>query len=94
MEALTTRNVNDMPQGERATIEHLLGQPLSGDQTVFIMAFSSGMSGRMEERDAARKRLEERFQSQARRAQNEDVTGDEADAAIEEAMGQLRPRPE
>ncbi|MCG8584891.1 MAG: hypothetical protein MI757_09290 [Pirellulales bacterium] len=94
MEASTTCNVSDMPQGERATIEQLLGRPLSGDQTVFIMAFTSGTSATADEREAARKRLKEQFQSQAQRARQHGVTDEEADAAIEEAMCKLRPRPE
>jgi hypothetical protein len=94
METLTTCNVSDIPDGEREAIEQLLGQPLSGDQSVFIMAFTAGMTADPASRAAARARLEDQFQSQARRAHSEGITSDEADAAIEEAMHHVRPRPE
>lgn len=89
MESHTTYNVNDIPLGERTAIEHLLGQPLRSDQSVFIMAFSPGLASEAT-RSAARERLQRQFQSQADRTA--DVSAAEADAAVDEAMQQVRPR--
>jgi len=42
MESTSSRNVNDLPASERQAIEGMLGQPLSPDQRVFIMAYTPG----------------------------------------------------
>ncbi len=94
MENLTTRNVDDIPAGERAAIEQLLGRSLTGEQKVFIMAFTPGVTADPAVRAAARSRLQRTLEIQKRRATDEDIGTDTADAAVEEAMNHVRRRTE
>jgi hypothetical protein len=64
MESLITRDVNDITPSEHAAIEHLLGQPLSSEQMVFVMAFTPGAGTDPSAREAARLRLERTLESQ------------------------------
>ena len=92
MEPMTTRNVVDLPAGDRAALEHLLGRPLSTDQSVFIMAFVPAASADGATRAEARERLEKTFNAAANRAASSGITAEEADSAVEEAMRHVRPR--
>lgn len=89
MESLTTRNVSDLPLGERTALEQLLGKPLTSEQAVFVMAFSPGRA-EPSARAEARKRLEQQFQAQG----GNGAAAAEADAAVEEAMLHVRRRSE
>lgn len=94
MENLTTRNVADIPAGERAAIEHLLGRSLVGEEKVFIMTFTPGLTADPVTRAAARERLEKNFEAQRQRASEEGIGEAEADQAVDEAMRHVRRRPE
>ena len=92
MENMTTLSVNELPAGDRTTLEHLLGGQLTSGQQVFIMAFQPGVVMDETTRDAARTRLEETFAAQARRAAERGISADDADAAVEEAIQNVRSR--
>lgn len=85
------RPVDDLPATDRQTLEHLLGQTLSGGQQVIIMALSPGVQSE-KTRAAARGRLQRTFARAAEYASETGVSPAEADAAVEEAMQAIRPR--
>ncbi len=86
------RNINDIESADRQALEHLLGRPLSADQQVFIMAFTSGETPDAATREQARSRLQETLAATEQHASDAQVTAEEADAAVEEAMQHVRPR--
>jgi hypothetical protein len=92
MESMTDRNVNDIPAAERQAIEALLGRSLDADQQVFIMAYTPNAVPSQAVRDAARASLQRTFDKIDEYAKAHGVTPEEADAALDEAMGQVRPR--
>jgi hypothetical protein len=92
MESMTDRNVNDMPPAERKAIESLLGRELDPAQQVFIMAYTPGAVPSKAVREAARASLEETFAKIDEHARTEGIAPEEADAALDEAMEQIRPR--
>jgi hypothetical protein len=92
MESTSSRNVNDLPASQRQTLEGMLGQPLSPDQRVFIMAYTPGAVPDKSARDAARAGLQRTFEKIDQHAAARGITPEEGDAAVEEAMRQVRPR--
>ncbi len=89
---MTNRNMNEMPTAERKAIEALLGRELDPAQQVFIMAYTPNTAPSKAEREAARASLERTFAMIDRRATVEGITPEEADAALDEAVQQVRPR--
>ncbi|MHB8951542.1 MAG: hypothetical protein ACYC4U_01035 [Pirellulaceae bacterium] len=85
-------SVDDIESADRQALEHLLGRPLKADQKVFIMAFTPGETPDAVVREQARARLQETLAATERHASDTQVTADEADAALEEAMLHVRPR--
>jgi hypothetical protein len=92
MEVMTDRNVSDIPAAERQAIEALLGRNLEADQQVFILAYTSNTAPSQAVRAAARARLQETFSKIDEYAAAHGITAEEADAALDEAMEQVRPR--
>ena len=92
MESTSSCNVNDLPATDRQMLEGMLGQPLSSDQRVFIMAYTPMPVQEESVREAARERLQRTFEKVDRYAAAHGVTPEEAEAAIEEAMEYVRPR--
>jgi hypothetical protein len=92
MESTSSRNVNDLPATERQVLEGMLGQPLSPDQRVFIMAYTPSAVPEEPVREAARERLQRTFEKVDQYAAAHGVTPEEAEEAVEEAMGHVRPR--
>ncbi len=92
MEPTSSRNVNDLPAAERQVLEGMLGQPLSPDQRVFIMAYTPSAAPEESVREAARERLQRTFEKVDQYAAAHGVTPQQAEEAVEEAMGHVRPR--
>jgi hypothetical protein len=92
MESMIDRNVNDMPAAERQVIEALLGRSLDADQQVFIMAYTPNAAPSKAVRDAARTSLQQTFAKIDEYAMARGISPEEADAALDEAMQQIRPR--
>ena len=92
MESTSSRSVNDLPATERQVLEGLLGQPLSPDQRVFVMAYTPNAVPDKSAREAARAGLQRTFEKIDQYAAAHGVTPEEADAAIDEAMQHVRPR--
>lgn len=92
MESATSRNVNDLPPPERETLEGMLGQHLDPDQRVLIMTYTPNAVPESSIREAARAGLQRTFEKVDQYAAAHGVTPEEAEAAVEEAMEQVRPR--
>ena len=89
---MITRSVQDLPSSERQVLEALLGQHLAPDQQVFVMAYTPNEIPDERTRDAARKALQQTFEAIDRHTLSEGISTEEADAAVNEAMEQIRPR--
>lgn len=92
MDSMTTRNVNDIPSAEREVLERLVGRALESHEHVFVMAYTPNAVPDGGVREAARNGLQQTFVAIDRHAQEHGVGPKEADAAIDEAMEQIRPR--
>jgi len=92
MESTSSVNVSDLPASERQTLEGMLGQHLSSDQRVFIMAYTPDAVPEKSLREAARAGLQEIFEKVDERAKTHGIAPEEAEAALEEAMQHVRPR--
>jgi hypothetical protein len=92
MESMTDRKVNDLPGAERKAIEALLGRELEPAQQVFIMAYTPNAVPSNAVRKAARASLQQTFSQIDEHAKAEGTTPEEAYAALDEAIEQIRPR--
>jgi hypothetical protein len=81
---------NLQPNGKRL-LEGLLGQQLQQNQQVFIMVLSPGSEPDEDARRRARAGLEITFGNTAAYAQQHGIEDKEVDAAIREAMDNVRP---
>lgn len=92
MESITLRDVHDLPGDEKRSLETLLKQPLEEGQRVFIMTFRPGVVPDEAARRRAHAALLETLGQAHEHARDKGVTAEQADAAVEEAMRQIRPR--
>ena len=92
MESITLRDVGTLPGDEKRSLEMLLQHPVERDQQVFIMTFRPGVVPDEEAQHRARKSLSRTLDAAQRHASARGVTAQEADAAVEEAMREIRPR--
>ena len=92
MDTTTTKNVMDIPSTERQALEHLLGAPLEPQQSVMIFSYTPGTLPADEAREAARVQIERMMATNQQLAANQGITAEESDAAIDEAMTQVRKR--
>ena len=92
MESTLSCNVHDLPATERQSLEEILGQPLGPEQRVFIMAYTPNVVPDKSVREAARMGLQRTFDKIDEHAAMHGVAPEEADTAVEEAMGHVRPR--
>jgi hypothetical protein len=90
-EPVAVRSVKDIQAGGRRWPEDVLGQNLRENQQVFIMVLTPGREPDEETRRRARAALDETFRKTGAYAQEHGITDAEIDAAIEEAMGHVRP---
>jgi len=74
----------------RAAIENLLGRPLQDDEQVSLRVYRRHEAPRGEARRVAARRLEEHLDRMAVRAKN--VSQNEIDAAVDEALERVRPK--
>lgn len=89
---MTTRNVSEMPDAEKQVLEVLLGQPLKKDQQVFVIAYTPGVVPDEETREAARQIFQQTFEAIDQHAEKQGIDSSEADATVDEALEQIRPR--
>lgn len=91
-EFVAVQNVKDLQNTDKQWLENLLGHHLEQNQQVYIMVFTPGI-----EPDATAKRhglavMQQTWNHVEGNLQDKGVTGGEFDAAIDEAMQQLRRR--
>jgi hypothetical protein len=89
---VAVESVKDLQPNGKRLLEDILGQQLQEDQQVFIMVFSTGKEPDDAARQQARAGLERVFQKTAALARQQDISEEEIEAAIHEAMDQVRPR--
>jgi len=93
MSDMISLSVNNIPEPDRRSLENLLGHSLAADQQVCVMVFSPSKVADDATRRAAvesiRRTLDEVDQHRLARG----VSDNEVDAAVDEAMGSVRPRP-
>ena len=81
--------VGELPADARHAVEAILGRPLRGDEAVAVNVYKPAPTGAA--RDEASRRLRERIDKTAHKAQG---TPEEIDAAIDEAVDHVRHHPE
>jgi hypothetical protein len=92
MENMVSRNVNDIPEASRRSLESLLGYPLQGNQRVFIMVLDPASPPSDESRRSVAQGLRAIIDRAQRHADSSGFSDQEADAAVEEAMEHIRRR--
>ena len=90
MENIAIQKAGELPSEARRAVEQVLGRALAHDEEVSIMAFSPHMAPTGEARQALARQMEDRIAKTAERVQ--DVSSDEQDAAIDEAVNYVRSR--
>ncbi len=89
---IVVESVKNLQASGKRLLEAILGQELQENQQVFIMVLSPGMEPDEAARQQARAGLEATFQKTEAYAREQGITDEAIDAAIDEAMAQVRPR--
>ena len=90
MENVSINWARDLPAPARTAIETLLGRSLGDDEEVTIMALDPHPAPSGEARRATAERLKVALDQLASKAR--DVSAEEFEAAVDEAMNHVRPR--
>jgi hypothetical protein len=90
MESVGINWARDLAPPVKAAIENLLGRPLQDDEQVSVQVYRRHEAPQGEARREAARRLEEHLDRMAGKAR--DVSRDEMEAAIDEALDQVRPK--
>ncbi len=89
MDSISMKWARDLPVPVKAAIESLLGRPLQDDEQVSFRTYSRHGAPSGEARAAAARRLEEHLDRMATKVR--DVSEEEMEAAVDDAMHQVRP---
>jgi len=92
MENMLSRNVTEIPEASRRSLEDLLGQQLRADQRVFIMVLDSPSVPDEEQRGSAAAGLRKIIAAAQSHADRAGVSDEELDASVDEAMAHVRRR--
>ncbi|HEX4070558.1 MAG TPA: hypothetical protein VHX68_05295 [Planctomycetaceae bacterium] len=92
MENMLSRNVTEIPESSRRSLEDLLGRQLLANQRVLIMVLDPSAAPDKEQRACAAAGLREISAAAQAHADQAGVSDGEIDAAVEEAMGHVRRR--
>lgn len=92
MSALISRNVDDLPEASRQSIEQLIGSPLEAHQRVYIVVDAPPPGPTGATRLQAAERIRQIVSQAQAHADSKGVTDVEMDAAVEEAMADVRRR--
>ena len=88
MENIPIQKADELPADARRAVEQVLGRALEHDEEVSIMAFSPHEAPSGEARQALARQLEDRIAKTAERVR--DVSAEEQEAAIDEAVNHVR----
>ena len=91
-ELLSVQNVKDLQDSGKRWLEGVLGQHLKESQQVFIMVFTPGVEPDEATRRQALTNVERTMAEVERNLTEDGVTGNEFDAAVDEAMEDVRRR--
>ncbi len=89
---ITVESVSNLQGNGKRLLEDLLGHRLQDNQQVLIMVLSPGIEPDEAAHRQARQGIEATIQKTEAYAAEHGVSDDAIDAAIEEAMRQVRPR--
>ncbi len=89
---MLSRNVTEIPEASRRSLEDLLGRQLLANQRVFIMVLDPSAVPDEAQRTSAAAGLREIIAAAQAHADQAGVSDEEIDAAVEEAMGHVRRR--
>ena len=91
-ESLTIQNVKDLQDNGKRWLENVLGQHLKENQQVFIMVFTPGVEPDEATRRQALANVKQTMTQVEKNLTEQGVTEDEFNAAVDEAMEDVRPR--
>ena len=92
MSTIVSRNVDDLPEPSRQSIEQLLGARLEAHQRVYIIV-EAPLAGPSEARRShAARRMQDLMARAQAHADAQGVSDQEMDAAVDEAMTHVRRR--
>lgn len=92
MENIAIQRADELSSDARRAVEQVLGRALDHDEEVSIMAFSPHAAPTGEARQASGRQLEDRINKTAERVR--EVSPEEQDAAIDEAVNHVRSHPQ
>ena len=88
MQNVSIQKASELPQGVKSAVEQLLGRPIGADEEVSIVAVPPQQVPPSEDRAVVAQKLEAFL---ARRAEKvRDVSDEEIDAAVDEAVDHVR----
>jgi hypothetical protein len=93
MENILSRNVGEISEPNRRSLEDLLGRQLQQNQRIFIMVFDPSAAPTDEQRATSAAGLREIITEAEKHADEVGATDQEIDAAVEDAMADVRRRP-
>jgi hypothetical protein len=88
MQNVSIHKAGDLPQGVKSAVEQLLGRPIGADEEVSIAAVPPQQIPPSASRAAVAQKLEEFLNLRAQKVR--EVSDEEIDAAIDEAVDHLR----
>jgi hypothetical protein len=92
MESKPFSNVADLSAAQRQAVESMVGHPLQGEDMVFLVVMRPGHEPNSQDKAHARARLEKVFEQVDRYGDEHNVSPEEADAAIDAAVDDVRSR--
>ena len=90
MDSIAVRNVKQIPRQQKRSLEDLVGRELLDNQQVFILAFTPGVAPTGQARAEAMVGIEKTWAKVDRHMQEQGVTEEEFDAAVDEAVQHVR----
>ena len=90
METTSFSNAADLSQWQRLAVESIVGRPLQAEDRVFVAVLQPNREPTAAAKARARERLGQVFAQVDRFGQEHGITADEADAAIDLAVREIR----
>ena len=90
MDGVAVRDVKQLPSAEKRSLESLVGRPLEDSQQVFILAFTPGIVPSDKARQEALAGLAQTWEKVEQHVQKHPTTEEEFDAAVNEAVENVR----
>ena len=88
MQNVSIHKASELPPGVRSAVEQLLGRSIGADEEVSVAAVPPQQFPPSEDRTAIARKLEEFLKRRAEKT--EDVSDEDIDGAIDEALGHVQ----